>query len=240
MKTLSRGLSLWRSRLGRVAPVFFRQRPAQRIPHSSVSPNCGDLGRADDPDCRRCSGAVSPGPPLRPHCRRSRRINPLDRPRARDTGAAFALLVAPLWAASGLSTDRFGAKAILNRGITTDASHLPANRPRPPPTSPPRRLPLLPFTSRRCPARRRPPGPTGWRGGRLAVPQEDRQRQHHRRSDRPALRHRRRLHASCVRGQEGGDDRPVHAGEGGRRTGSASSSCVCSWFAARPTRGRWR
>ena len=39
---------------------------------------------------------------------------------------AFALLVLPIWAASGVSKDGFGANTILNRGIVSDVSRLPA------------------------------------------------------------------------------------------------------------------
>lgn len=46
--------------------------------------------------------------------------------RGRVTQAlSFLLLVAPLWAAGSVSNDAYGARAILNRGIATDASHLP-------------------------------------------------------------------------------------------------------------------
>ena len=46
--------------------------------------------------------------------------------RVRTTQAlAFGLLVVPIWAAVGVSNDHFSANAILNRGISTDASHLP-------------------------------------------------------------------------------------------------------------------
>jgi uncharacterized repeat protein (TIGR03943 family) len=38
---------------------------------------------------------------------------------------AFALLVVPLWAAASVSKDGFNATAMKNRGIVTDASHLP-------------------------------------------------------------------------------------------------------------------
>ena len=38
---------------------------------------------------------------------------------------AFALLVLPIWAASGVSKDGFNANTILNRGIVSDSSHLP-------------------------------------------------------------------------------------------------------------------
>ena len=38
---------------------------------------------------------------------------------------AFGLLVVPIWAATGVSKDGFSANTILNRGISTDASHLP-------------------------------------------------------------------------------------------------------------------
>ena len=38
---------------------------------------------------------------------------------------AFALLVVPVWAASGVSRDGFGAAAVRNRGIVNDASSLP-------------------------------------------------------------------------------------------------------------------
>ena len=42
---------------------------------------------------------------------------------------AFGLLVVPIWAAVGVSNDHFSANAILNRGISTDASHLPIKSP---------------------------------------------------------------------------------------------------------------
>lgn len=38
---------------------------------------------------------------------------------------AFALLVVPIWAATGVSKDQFTATAVLNRGIVSDASALP-------------------------------------------------------------------------------------------------------------------
>ncbi len=63
---------------------------------------------------------------------RSGRTAALGLDEARSTGRvratqtlSFVLLVAPLWAAGGMSRDAYGAKAILNRGIATDASHLP-------------------------------------------------------------------------------------------------------------------
>ena len=39
---------------------------------------------------------------------------------------AFALLVLPVWAAAGVSKDQFNASAMLNRGIVSDSSKLPA------------------------------------------------------------------------------------------------------------------
>ena len=42
---------------------------------------------------------------------------------------AFAVLVVPIWAATAVSKDAFTAVAVLNRGITSDASSLPGARP---------------------------------------------------------------------------------------------------------------
>lgn len=67
---------------------------------------------------------------------RSGRLAALGLDEARSTGRvratqilSFLLLVAPLWAAGGMSSDSYGARAILNRGIATDASHLPGKTP---------------------------------------------------------------------------------------------------------------
>lgn len=58
---------------------------------------------------------------------------------------SFLLLVAPIWAAGGMSNDSYGAGAILNRGIATDASHLPGRTPvAPPPLAPAAYEPPLP------------------------------------------------------------------------------------------------
>lgn len=67
---------------------------------------------------------------------RSGRTAALGLDEARSTGRvratqilSFLLLVAPIWAAGGMSSDSYGARAILNRGISTDASHLPERTP---------------------------------------------------------------------------------------------------------------
>lgn len=67
---------------------------------------------------------------------RSGRTAALGLDEARSTGRvrvtqmlSFLLLVVPLWAAGGMSNDAYGARAILNRGIATDASHLPGKTP---------------------------------------------------------------------------------------------------------------
>ena len=110
---------------------------------------------------------------------------------------AFLLLVVPVWVAAGVSKDRYGASAILNKGISNTLSPGYAGKSAlvPAPVAPPVNNALPAAVEPPLPGATPLPADSGSALDARAIPQDHGGRTRHRRGHRPPLRRRRRFHA---------------------------------------------